>query len=207
MAVGLAAPLLIAPHPLPIEGDDTGSAVEQLSGGTGPRQTGVDLTRSVRPYTPGDSARRVHWPATAHHGELMVRETEAQPQSLGTVVVSSDRAGDPAEAAFGRAAAASAASLERDGRVRLVTLERPPGTAPPPIPRAVLLPNSTTVATGAKPARNLSDVPVGDQVVDRIETSLGGLGERLAAAVPGPIAPVDVVGPALWITDRGDERR
>jgi uncharacterized protein (DUF58 family) len=31
----------------------------------------------VRNYQPGDSMRRVHWPASAHHAELMVRQMEA----------------------------------------------------------------------------------------------------------------------------------
>ena len=41
--------------------------------------------RGVRPYRPGDHRRWVHWPATAHSGELMVREMEgptAEPVTL-----------------------------------------------------------------------------------------------------------------------------
>jgi len=34
---------------------------------------------SVRSYVPGDSIRRVHWPRTAHRGELMVKEFDLEP--------------------------------------------------------------------------------------------------------------------------------
>ncbi len=34
--------------------------------------------RSVRPYTPGDPMRHIHWPQTAHRGDLLVREFDQE---------------------------------------------------------------------------------------------------------------------------------
>lgn len=34
---------------------------------------------TVRVYQPGDSLRRIHWPTTAHRGQLMVAELEEEP--------------------------------------------------------------------------------------------------------------------------------
>lgn len=46
--------------------------------GTGvPRPVGDDVGM-VREYTPGDELRRIHWPATAHRGTLMVRKAESR---------------------------------------------------------------------------------------------------------------------------------
>jgi uncharacterized protein (DUF58 family) len=61
--------------------------------------------RGIRPYRPGDSRRWVHWPATAHSGELMVREMEGPTSEPVVVVVTlppdEDRAESVAERAFG----------------------------------------------------------------------------------------------------------
>ncbi len=45
-------------------------------GSASPVPAGLGDPRGVRPYTSGDPRRSVHWPATAHVGALMVRETE-----------------------------------------------------------------------------------------------------------------------------------
>lgn len=44
-----------------------------------------DLT--ARPYVPGDSMRRIHWRATAHRDELMVRQEEQESTPEATVVL------------------------------------------------------------------------------------------------------------------------
>lgn len=44
----------------------------------------------ARPYAPGDSMRRIHWRATAHRDELMVRQEEQESTPEATVVL--DRA-------------------------------------------------------------------------------------------------------------------
>lgn len=81
---------------------------------------------TARPYVPGDSMRRVHWRATARHGDLMVREEEQEATPDATIVLDrsaarfADRArlepgADPAfEEAVG-ACISIAARLVRDG--------------------------------------------------------------------------------------------
>lgn len=60
---------------------------------------------SPRGYAPGDSMRRIHWRATAHRGELMVRqeEEESSPDAVVVLDRSSSRwgaQGDEADPAF-----------------------------------------------------------------------------------------------------------
>ena len=35
----------------------------------------------VREYVPGDPMKRIHWPSSAHRGQLMVKEFEQDPQA------------------------------------------------------------------------------------------------------------------------------
>ena len=46
---------------------------------------------SVRPYTTGDSYNRIHWPATARTGELMVKQFELDPSSDIWIVLDLER--------------------------------------------------------------------------------------------------------------------
>jgi hypothetical protein len=41
----------------------------------------------ARPYVPGDSMRRIHWRATAHRDDLMVRQEEQESTPEATVVL------------------------------------------------------------------------------------------------------------------------
>lgn len=41
----------------------------------------------ARPYSPGDSMRRIHWRATAHRDELMVRQEEQESTPEASVVI------------------------------------------------------------------------------------------------------------------------
>lgn len=45
----------------------------------------------TRDYRPGDALRRVHWKASAHHGELMVREDEKRSHAEALLVVDTRR--------------------------------------------------------------------------------------------------------------------
>lgn len=80
----------------------------------------------ARPYAPGDSMRRIHWRATAHRDELMVRQEEQESTPEATVVL--DRAGlrwspdalqtpgaDPGFEAGITACVSAVARLVRDG--------------------------------------------------------------------------------------------
>ncbi len=57
---------------------------------------------SIRHYREGDELRRVHWPATAHRGELMVRQEDRPARRRAVLLL------DSRSAAHGRAPAASA---------------------------------------------------------------------------------------------------
>ncbi len=89
---------------------------------------------TVRPYQRGDDRRRVHWRATARHGELMVRREEQPWQSRATLVLDTRESAhgqrtqgrrSPATSSleFAVAAAASIGThlLGRGYAVRLVT--------------------------------------------------------------------------------------
>lgn len=65
---------------------------------------------SPRPYVPGDSMRRIHWRATAHRGEPMVRqeEEESSPDAIVVLDRSSVRWGRAGDAGFEAAVSACA---------------------------------------------------------------------------------------------------
>lgn len=107
---GLAASFPLRAH------EDTGSTNDWV-------QTDVGQPRGARPYQSGDSRRRVHWSATAHAGELMVRELErpsAEPITF-TVVLPQDP--HEAERVAERALGTIARFLERGATVLLATVE------------------------------------------------------------------------------------
>jgi uncharacterized protein (DUF58 family) len=65
----------------------------RLSTGDGAEQVSRRLVGSgeqdviARKYLPGDSIRRVHWPATAKHGELMVRQDDQRNDQDAVVLL------------------------------------------------------------------------------------------------------------------------
>jgi len=59
------------------------------------RVTGNDDDLSTREYRPGDALRRVHWRASARHGELMVRQEEQRSHPDARILVDTRRAGYP----------------------------------------------------------------------------------------------------------------
>ena len=79
---------------------------------------------ALRAYVVGDDLRRVHWPATARHDELMVRQDELPWQGRTTVVID-DRAGVHTPESFERMVSAAASILvtgtRRQDLVRVVT--------------------------------------------------------------------------------------
>lgn len=58
----------------------------------------------ARKYLPGDSMRRVHWPATAKHGELMVRQDDQRNDQDAVVLLDGGSFRDPARASSAPAA-------------------------------------------------------------------------------------------------------
>ncbi len=113
-------------------------------------QADIGEPRGARPYRPGDSRRRVHWRATAHAGELMVRELEGPSAEPVTVKVTLPSDPDEAERVAERALGTVVQLLERGAPVHLATVEAsgpvvrswrivgaPAGAWPGPCPRPV----------------------------------------------------------------------
>jgi uncharacterized protein (DUF58 family) len=111
------APRRGEPEPLPSRPDaDAGEADAQAN-------TDVGLPRGARPYAWGDHRRHVHWRATAHAGELMMRELE-RPRAetvIVTVVLPDDP--DEAERVAERALGTVLVLLDRGAPVMLGTVE------------------------------------------------------------------------------------
>ncbi|MEX2294252.1 MAG: DUF58 domain-containing protein [Acidimicrobiales bacterium] len=79
---------------------------------------------ALRPYAVGDDLRRVHWPSSARHDELLVRQSELPWQGRTTVLLdvrTSAHAGDSIELAVSAAASIVAATARRRDLVRLIT--------------------------------------------------------------------------------------
>jgi uncharacterized protein (DUF58 family) len=88
--------------------------------------------RGVRPYAPGDRFNHVHWPASAHTGGLMIRETERPTGRPHTVVVELPDEPIAAELLAQRYLGAVARMLAAGERVDLVTVE-PSGPVRAPV--------------------------------------------------------------------------
>lgn len=107
---GRAAPVKATADP------STGSII-------GRRSWVVGELRAARPYVSGDLRSAVHWPATAHTGELMVRETEATGAEPIEIVVSLPPDPDQAERAAEDALAKILDALDRNVPVVVSTEE------------------------------------------------------------------------------------
>jgi uncharacterized protein (DUF58 family) len=126
----LPSTLHVAPRlgrPLPVEFNDrdrSGDSAHRTPDSTGD-------PRGVRPYRSGDNRRYVHWPATAHTGELMVRELERPTAEPVTVTVSLPPESEEAERISETALATVVLVLDRGLPVVLGTTEASgPLTAP-----------------------------------------------------------------------------
>lgn len=81
---------------------------------------------ALRPYVVGDDLRQIHWPSTARHDELLVRQQEQPWQGRTTVVLDLRRAAHDAESievAVSAAASIVSANNQRNDLVRLVTTD------------------------------------------------------------------------------------
>lgn len=126
-------PLAVVPAPLPHDPDwprpRTSASDESVS-----VARGESLFRGVRPYRRGDPRRWVHWPATAHHGTLMVKELDGLEHVSLRVVVDLPAPGPASDAAVGRAGWLVDQAVGRGWHVHLVTTEAPT-MAPVPLGR------------------------------------------------------------------------
>ncbi|MEZ4620645.1 MAG: DUF58 domain-containing protein [Caldilineaceae bacterium] len=98
---------------------------------------GVQPSAAVRNYQPTDTLRHVHWPLTAHRGELMVKEMESEPSGTVWIVLDLDRnvqqgSGETGTLEYSVITAASLTSeLLQDDDRRAVGLFTISGEAPP----------------------------------------------------------------------------
>ena len=83
----------------------------------------VGEPRALRPYRAGDLRRFVHWPGTAHAGELMVREMESAGAEPVTIEVRLPSDEDAAEKMAERALATVVTLVDRGAPVMLATTE------------------------------------------------------------------------------------
>lgn len=94
--VGETQPLIVTPAVVPLAsgtfatpgGDGEASVVQR-------RTTGDDDDAMTREYRTGDALRRVHWRATARHGDLMVRQEEQRSLPRARLILDTLREGYP----------------------------------------------------------------------------------------------------------------
>ncbi len=81
--------IVVTPRPDPLSGAPVVLGDGHNAGDFHPRSfIGGDATDvTIRDYRRGDDLRRVHWPSTAHAGELMVRREERPRQTACTLLV------------------------------------------------------------------------------------------------------------------------
>ena len=122
VTVALPAALHVAPRrgaPVALPNVELGKHGDQARLLPGP----VGDSRGVRQYRPGDQRRRVHWPSTAHTGQLMVRETEEPSTHPLTLKVGLPFDPEAAERAAERALGTAIAILDRGSGLIMVTDE------------------------------------------------------------------------------------
>ena len=79
---------------------------------------------ALRPYVVGDDLRRVHWPSSARHDELLVRQNELPWQGRTTILLDVRKTAhspESMEIAVSAVASIVAATARRNDLVRLVT--------------------------------------------------------------------------------------
>jgi uncharacterized protein (DUF58 family) len=125
----VAAPkvaLTVYPHVDQIDPLPYTTGHDPLAGARQPNslgRTGEDFY-ALRPYVVGDDLRRIHWPTSARHDELLVRQQELPWQGRTTVLLDVRKAahnGDSLEVAVSAAASIVAATARRNDLVRLMT--------------------------------------------------------------------------------------
>jgi uncharacterized protein (DUF58 family) len=101
---------------------------DPLSGAKQPNalgRSGEDFY-ALRPYVVGDDLRRVHWPSSARHDELLVKQQELPWQGRTTVLLDVRRSahrGESLEHAVSAAASVVMANWRRHDLVRLLTTD------------------------------------------------------------------------------------
>jgi uncharacterized protein (DUF58 family) len=192
--VALPTSLTVGPTPLPhrIDWPRPRAVHFGLSDST---PIGDELYRSVRPYVRGDSRRRMHWKASAHRGELMVKEQEGTGIVVLRVVVALAGPSAAAEVAVSRAAFVAASALQRGWITELVT--RQPSVAP-------VAPSGALGSPFGPPPVEVQAVVTPTQVVARTVRNERAVWSTLATAAYGPVPVSPAQGLTVVITADGD---
>lgn len=89
--VGAQHDLVVLPRSTELAPGGTRGADTDGASRPSPQQVGLGEDDVIaRSYLPGDALKRVHWKATAHRGELMVRQEEQQVNPRAGVVLDTD---------------------------------------------------------------------------------------------------------------------
>ena len=118
----LARPLYVAPQPRE-RGGELRQMLTPEEGQGPPRPTLTGDLRGIRPYQHGDGRRRVHWHASAHTGDLMIRESESRQDDPIRIVVDLPRDLDAADRIAEEAMGEVVAQLNAGRRIVLETTE------------------------------------------------------------------------------------
>ena len=155
---------------------------------------------ALRPYVVGDDLRRIHWPSTARHDELLVRQQEQPWQGRTTVLLDVRRAAHDAsslEAAVSAAASIVTANSARRDLVRLATTDGADsgfGSGSPHL-QALLEHLAVVEATGSASLRAMLDLVQRD-----------GQGALVRGGRPDGRRRADVHRPAAPAVRDGDRR-
>lgn len=89
------APAIVPLAALPVSAGEAGGSLHSSTSHLGEGSDNL----IARPYAPGDSMRRIHWRATAHRDQLMVRQEEQESTPRAIVILDRAVARWPAKAA------------------------------------------------------------------------------------------------------------
>ena len=90
--VGVSQKLIVTPRASLLSRHSLGLAADSGSARLFQRRAiAADDDLMTREYRPGDALRRVHWRASAHHGELMVREEEQRSHAEALIILETRR--------------------------------------------------------------------------------------------------------------------
>lgn len=122
--VRVALPIALYVRPRTGAPDVTALAPREGAGDGADRpELNAGYPRGARPYRPGDTQRQVHWRATAHANELMVRESELPAAEPYVIALRLPADPDGAERMAERAQGTIALLLDRGDAVVLETDE------------------------------------------------------------------------------------
>jgi uncharacterized protein (DUF58 family) len=144
----LPRPLHVAPKAREHKAD-LHAAASHEEGNRAPQPALSGDLRGVRPYQHGDGRRRVHWHATAHTGDLMIRESEVRSDDPVRIVARLDPNPDTADKLAEEAMGQVLAQM-KSGRTVVLETNEPTG--------AVIAPVCDRLSAGRRLARAVGPV-------------------------------------------------